>query len=101
MNGLSNRLTAVGCVLALTVVVGSSGAPAAQARSCGDASVRGYHRIEVFNGVTCRGAKRRIRRWSHVGFPHNEVGWFCQTKPRRKLCSFGNGNAPYFTFLRR
>jgi hypothetical protein len=96
------RLVAtVVCVLSVALAVALSGAASAEARSCGDLSVRGYHRIEVHNGVTCRGAKRKIRRWSSQGFPRDPVGWFCQMGTRRKLCSKGNGDAPYFTFARQ
>jgi hypothetical protein len=84
--------------------VGGGAALAAAAKSCGSLSVRRYHGIKVYNGVTCKRAARKIRRWSRAGhhFPTDPFGlWHCDMKPRRKLCSNGNGNAPYFTFLER
>lgn len=98
---MTRAAPAVACLAALVLVAALSHAPTAQARSCGNASVRGYGDIQVHNGVTCRDAKRKLGRWSRHGFPRNPVGWFCQTSTHRKLCSMGNGNAPYFTFVRR
>lgn len=56
--------------------------------------------ISVHNRLGCDRARRKLRAWAHRGFPHSMTGWFCDLRHRRKLCSFGNGNAPYFTFRR-
>lgn len=59
-----------------------------------------FTRIAVHNGVRCAGARRHLRNWARHGFPHRMTGWYCDMSHRRKLCSFGNGDAPYFTFRR-
>jgi hypothetical protein len=78
------------------------GAGTAQARGChrvvAGASV--FTRVSVHNGVRCGGARHKLRAWARHGFPHAQTGWYCDMSHRRKLCSFGNGNAPYFTFRR-
>lgn len=96
------------CLIALLAVAAAAGAlsASADAASCRSVHVRGEAtatHVRTYNHVTCREARRNLRRWMRTRFPRNQLGWFCETRPRRKLCSRGNGGgAPYFTFrLRR
>jgi hypothetical protein len=58
-----------------------------------------YQRIAPRNRLSCGTARRLIRDWRLPSqFPQDRFGWFCEMKTSRKLCSMGNGNAPYFTF---
>jgi hypothetical protein len=95
-------IASLACALA-ALAVGTGVASAAETRSCGKQSVRSYHSIRV-HGMTCRKAVSRLKDWTSDGndFPNEPFDrWFCDMSGDRKLCLRGNGNAPYFTFLKR
>jgi hypothetical protein len=75
----------------------------ASAKSCGHAQANGKiaYRINAHN-IGCIKTRQHLRHWMRTRFPHHQVGWYCDTSGRRKLCSAGNGAAPpYFTFYLR
>jgi hypothetical protein len=99
-HGRTGRVVA--CGVALVVALGV--APrSARAKSCAGVSAKRhvYQGIAVHNSLTCARARTLIRRWDRTRFPHSQTGWYCQMNTRRKLCSEGNGAAPYFRFVRR
>lgn len=88
---------------AVAVAALALGTGTAQARGCRRVSAHGsvFTRISVHNGLRCAGARRRLRAWARHGFPRHQTGWYCDMSAPRKLCSLGNGDAPYVTFRRR
>lgn len=63
---------------------------------------RTAYRVLAHNSLRCPGARRHLRGWLRHGFPHDQTGWYCDMRSRPKLCSIGNGAAPFVIFrLRR
>jgi hypothetical protein len=75
----------------------------AQAARCRSVHAGGEkaHRIHAHN-LGCPSTRHHLRRWMRTHFPHDPIGWFCDTHSRPDVCSKGNGGgAPYFTFYLR
>jgi hypothetical protein len=62
---------------------------------------RTAYQVRVHDRLDCRSARRHLHRWLRRGFPHNQIGWYCEMSSAPKLCSLGNGAAPYVTFRLR
>jgi hypothetical protein len=102
--GSGRRGCAVLLACALAAPMASTGvASAAATHSCGTRSVGRYYHLRV-HLISCRRAAHKLRVWSSKGhhIPDKPVGlWYCDMKRKPKLCTRGNGNAPYFTFRKR
>lgn len=65
------------------------------------ATGRTAYQVRAHDGLGCGSARAHLHRWLRRGFPHAQTGWYCEMSSARKLCSLGNGAAPYVTFRLR
>jgi hypothetical protein len=65
------------------------------------AAGRTARQVRAYNHLGCRAARGHLHHWLRHGFPHDQTGWYCDMSGGRKLCSLGNGAAPFFTFRLR
>lgn len=84
---MPTKLAVPVAALALTVALPAEAGAIVPPKDCGTIEVRSKkHRIKA-DGVTCRYAKRRARRYLRYG-KRPDTGWKCRTYPKSSAFSF-------------
>jgi len=93
------RVAVVVGVLALAL----PGSASAAGTRCGSLTRAGWKAGDIrATHLTCRSARRKLRRWPPPPLPSNAYGWNCFPFRGRRMCAVGQGDAPRFPFqLRR